>query len=406
MKAGPSIDAHIADAEAPPRVADDLRGVAQLLVHGVAATTDLAEGVHASILRLPRRLAGQGGGHATRGIPRIAYQGVRAAAGLVGGGIDGVLARLTPQLGDAAPSRRREALVAALNGVLGDHLSASGNPLALPAVLRAQGRLLPLGASPWPATARASPRLLVQVHGLCMNHLQWRHRGHDHGERLADALGYTPVHLHYNSGLSIASNGRAFSLLLQQLLDHWPVPIERFVILGHSMGGLVARAAVASARRRRQPWAARLDQLVFLGTPHHGAPLERAGSMLQTVLGLTPWTAPFVRLGHLRSAGIQDLRHGAIGPAQPRGTRIPVQLPPGIRAYAVAGSTHAGLMGRGGQGLRGDGLVPVSSALGEHRDPGLRLRIPAENRLVAERTGHLELLSSPQVFAKLQDWLD
>lgn len=396
----------VADPMASNCMADDLRGLARLLVQGVTATTDLAENVHAGILGLPARALGREGATTTRGIPRIAYQGVRMAADLVGSGIDGVLATLAPRLPITAASARREALVAALNGVMGDYLAASGNPLALQARLRIDGHPLPLDGAPWPSTVMpASPRVLVQVHGLCMNHLQWRHQGHDHGDVLAAAHGYTPVHLHYNSGQSIAANGLALSTLLEQLPGNWPVPVARIAILGHSMGGLVARSAIASASRQQHAWVEHLDRIVFLGTPHHGAPLERAGHALQTALGLTPWTAPFVRLGQLRSAGIQDLRHGRIDDAAIAGKREPVRLPAHVRAHAVAASTQAIAGKRDHHRARGDGLVPVRSALGLHRDPRLDLGIPANRQLVVERTGHIGLLSSLTVSERLLDWL-
>lgn len=407
MKQGLPLDIPRDPASPTSRVGDDLRGLAQLLVRGVTSTTDLAESVHASIFGVPARLLGMPRSTRTSGIPRIAYDGVRNTAALVGSGLDDALARLPSHWGRAAKqSPRREAMLAVLNGVMGDHLAATANPLALSASLRIHGRALPFEEASWPSTiANPSSRVLVQVHGLCMNDLQWRHHGHDHGQQLAAEHGYTPVHLHYNSGMSIASNGRAFSLLLQQLMDGWPVPIERFAILGHSMGGLVARAAILDATRQSQPWVQQLDQIVFLGTPHHGAPLERAGNLLQTALGLTPWTAPFVRLGELRSAGIRDLRHGSIDDAHTRETPAYLQLPAGIRAYAVAASTQAATTARGIRALRGDGLVPVASALGEHHDPELALRIPANRQRLVEKTGHLELLNSPEVYGHLRRWL-
>ena len=406
MKPASPIDAPPEQATPTSRVGDDLRGLSQLLVRGITTTTDLAEHVHASVLSLPARLTGAPRSTRTRGIPRMAYQGVRATAQLVGAGLDDVLARLPSRWGQGAPSARREAMLAVLNGVMGDHLAATGNALALPMALRINGRTLQLEQPGWPSIlASPSSRLLVQVHGLCMNDLQWRHRGHDHGVHLAAEHGYTQVNLHYNSGLSIASNGRAFSALLQQLLEGWPVPIERFAILSHSMGGLVARAAILDATRQSQPWVQQLDQIVFLGTPHHGSPLERAGTMLQTALGLTPWTAPFVRLGELRSAGIQDLRHGSIDDGHHRGIPTARQLPANIRAYAVAASTQAATAARGSRNLRGDGLVPVASALGEHSDPNLELRIPSTHKQLVDRTGHVQLLSSPEVYQHLRHWL-
>lgn len=386
----------------PPQGMEDLRGIAQLLVQAVTTTTDLAENVHANVLGLPARLLGAEPTTRTRGIAGFAYSAVRGGASLLGSAVDGVLAPLADRWPQGAGSARRDALLAALNGVLGDQLATTGNPLALAASLRHAGQALPIGEPQWPsALSSPSPRLLVQVHGLCMNDRQWRRNGHDHGEQLARALGYTAIHLHYNSGLSIASNGRAFSALLQLLLEGWPLPLERFAILGHSMGGLVTRAAMHEATQRAQPWVRQLDQVVFLGTPHHGAPLERAGHLLQQTLGLTPWTAPFVRLGDLRSAGIRDLRHGAISDA-PAPPRAAIPLPAGVRAYAVAGSRSST---RGGRALRGDGLVPVSSALGEHRDPRRRLAIAPSRQRVVEGTGHLDLLDSQEVYRHLRRWL-
>ncbi|MFO1452841.1 MAG: hypothetical protein U1F19_00715 [Lysobacterales bacterium] len=381
---------------------DDLRGLLRLLLQAITATSGLAEHVHANVLGVPSRLLGAPTRARTRGIAGLAYASVRTTSQWLGGGLDAALAKLPLAAQTGTRSARREALLAALNGVLGDHLQASSNSLALSACLRSNGQALPLDDAAWPACLPfATPKLLVQVHGLCMNDLQWRQQGHDHGAQLAAEHGYTPVHLHYNSGLSIASNGQAFAQLLQQLLARWPVPVERFAILGHSMGGLVARAAILHASRNAQAWLQQLDQVVFLGTPHHGAPLERAGHLLQHTLGLTPWTAPFTGIGRLRSIGIQDLRHGSIG--APNADYPP--LPAGLRAYAVAASTQAIAAGRGGRYPRGDGLVPIASALGEHRDPRRNLRIPKAHQYLVAGTGHIGLLSSIEVYQQLRRWL-
>ncbi len=383
-------------------LADDLRGLLRLLVQGISATSGLTEHVHANVLGVPARLLGVPASARARGIARLAYASLRTTSQWVGSGLEAALAKLPLAAQTGTRSARREALLAALNGVLGDHLHASSNSLALSACLRSNGQALPLDDAAWPAGLPfATPKLLVQVHGLCMNDLQWCQQGHDHGAQLAAEHGYTPVHLHYNSGLSIASNGQAFAQLLQELLARWPVPVERFAILGHSMGGLVTRAAILHASRNAQPWLQQLDQVVFLGTPHHGAPLERAGDLLQHTLGLTPWTAPFTGIGQLRSVGIQDLRHGSIDAPN---TDCPA-LPTHLRAYAVAASTQAIAAGRGGRYPRGDGLVPIASALGEHRDPRRHLRIPKSHQYLAASTGHIALLSSPEVYQQLRRWL-
>ena len=210
----------------------------------------------------------------------------------------------------------REAIVAALNGVLGDHLAATDNPLAIPMAFRHAGQTLVLERFAMRSHLRAAtPRLLVLLHGLCMNDLQWQRAGHDHGDALARELGFTPIYLHYNSGLSVSTNGRILAQLMEHLFDAWPVPIERLAMLGHSMGGLVARSALhhgALIQRGGLRWPARVNDLVCLGTPHQGAPLERAGHGVDVLLSAAPYAAPLARLGKLRSAGINDMRLGNI----------------------------------------------------------------------------------------------
>jgi len=378
---------------------NDLLGANRLLVDAITGTTDLVEAVHASVLGWPRRLLGLSPKPDTGGIPGLAYGGVRGITRLAGNGIGQLLRLLpaTPSEADRIP--QRETALAALNGVLGDHLLATGNSLALTARLRMAGHALVLDRAALAAShPGAGPRLLVMVHGLCMNDLQWQQGGHHHGDTLADELGFDVVHLHYNSGLSIAANGREFSALLQQLADAWPVPIERIAIVAHSMGGLVSRAAIATAQADGSPWLDRLDTLACLGTPHLGAPLERAGDLLQTLLGINAHSAPFIALGGLRSAGIQDLRHGSLHARHP-------PLPAHVRAYAVAASTQPPRADGERRGLRGDGLVPVTSAFGEHGDPSLGLGIPEQHRLLVHRTGHIGLLANAQVHARLRDWL-
>ncbi|HET8732517.1 MAG TPA: alpha/beta hydrolase, partial [Anaeromyxobacteraceae bacterium] len=248
--------------------ASDLRGGSRLAIEATVAVADLVQAMH-------RRIAGP---FAVLAAP--AYGGVRGVASLVGAGLDAALARVVP-LTDAAPaSPEREALVAALNGVLGDHLEATGNPLAIRMALRRAGHPIALESG---AIARAIPgaggRILVAIHGSSLSDLQWRRAGHDHAEKLA-ALGYAPVYLHYNSGLHVSVNGRALARLLERLVDAWPTPVTELSLLGHSMGGLVARSACSIGAESGHRWLALLRNLVCLGSPHHGAPLERYGNLL------------------------------------------------------------------------------------------------------------------------------
>lgn len=257
---------------------------------------------------------------------------------------------------------------------------------------------------------QASGRVVVQIHGLCMNDLQWSRQGHEHGAALEQHFGCTSLHLHYNSGRHISTNGRELAGLLEILLREWPVPVEELSLLGHSMGGLVARSACHYGQAGGHAWPAQLRRMIFLGTPHHGAPLERHGNRLQNfVTHLSPYVAPLARLGMLRSAGVTDLRHGnLLGQdwgdcdrfAHGKDCRTIVPLPPQVRAYALAVT-----LGRQPRDLDdrwlADGLVPVWSALGEHRDPARDLGIPAARRWVGYGMNHWDLLSRPEVYAEI-----
>ncbi len=380
----------------------DLRGATRLLTEATLGVTAVVEAMHARIATPPVLPAPA----RTRGITRLAYGSVQGVTRLVGGGVDGALALLTPLLsghadpGIEAPSPEREALLAALNGVLGDHLAASGNPLALPMVLRHQGRALALERSALQAALpQATVRVLVLLHGLCMNDLQWQRAGHDHGAALAQACGYTPLYLRYNSGLPVRRNGASFAAVMESLLAAWPQPIERVALLAHSMGGLVARSALHQGEEAGHRWPSRVDDAVFLGTPHQGAPLERAGHGLDLVLGAVPYAAPLARLGRVRSAGITDLRHGRIG----AGSRS-IPLPARPRCHAVAACLGAGT-GRLKRKILGDGLVPVDSALGRHADPARHLHFEPGLRLVFDGMNHMALLDRPEVTQALLRWL-
>jgi len=304
-------------------------------------------------------------------------------------------------------------VLAAVNGVIGDYLAATGNPLATPLCLRAAGKRLELTAA---GLASAFPRpgrhLLVLVHGLCMNDLRWTRRGHDHGAALARDLGCTPVYLNYNTGRHVSENGRDFADRMDALLRAWPHPIEQFTMVGHSMGGLVARSACHYGSQAGHGWVERLDRLVFLGTPHLGAPLERAGARADFLIGVSPYSAPFARLGKVRSAGVKDLGHAYLcdedwqpahgAAARPHRTRV--ALPPGVRCYALAASRQAHA-GPAGAKTRGDGLVPVASALGRSRHASRDLGLPDTRCWIGYGMGHFDLLDRADAYETVRNWV-
>lgn len=397
--------------------ASDLRGAARLATDATAGLTNLVEAMHERIARIPgfgkQTLDGR-----TSGITGLVYKTIRGATRVAGGSIEALLGLLTPALSPAAdndgPSPEREAILAALNGVLGDYLAATANPLATAMAFRHEGKALELERTAMAARLpEAGPRLLVLLHGLCRNDLQWLREGHDHGATLARELGFTPVYLHYNSGLHVSANGRAFAAVLEQMASKSALPIEELIVVAHSMGGLVTRSACHYGAQAGHAWPAQLKSIMFLGTPHHGAPLERGGNWVDIILGATRYARPFARLGKIRSAGITDLRYGNLLDedwagrdrfARARDARRHVPLPEGVRCCAIAASTSrksSTLKER----LLGDGLVPLASALGQHKVPARSLAFPVRQQWVGRGMNHLDLLSSRAVYARMRTFL-
>jgi alpha-beta hydrolase superfamily lysophospholipase len=402
-------------AKAPRSPFSDLRGASRLAMEATNGVADVVEAMHHGIGAGPSVL-GRPLERPVRLFSGPVYRSIRGVTRAVGHGIDATLARLVPVvaplLGTRTPRPQRDALIAALNGVLGDHLADSGNPLAIDMQLRRDGRALELDAAALRvAFPEATRRLLVLVHGSCRNDRQWARRGHDHGAALARDLGYTAVYLHYNTGLHVSANGRAFAALLEQLVAAWPCHVDELVLLAHSMGGLVSRSACHFGEVERHRWRRKVRALVCLGTPHHGAPLERGGNWVDVLLGVSRYSAPLSRLGKIRSAGVTDLRHGNVLDehwagrdrfSQRRDDRVPLPLPKGVRCYAIAATTSApGATGR----LRSDRLVGVASALGRHAKPALTLGFPEAHQWIAHGANHFELLDRPDVYAKLCAWL-
>lgn len=396
-----------------PIRAADLRAYNRMAIDATIAVTDLLENMHHNITRLPGVL-GTASEEPARGITGFVYRCVRGITRQVGNGVDLVLRKVTPSELPADSSTQREILVSALNGLVGDYLSQTDNPLQIRMSFRREGVPLTLERD---ALGKAIPdakgKIVVLAHGLCMNDLQWNRRGHDHGKALSVDGGFTPVYLHYNSGLHVSTNGREFSELLEALLQAWPVPVEQITIIGYSMGGLIARSACEHARRAKFAWLKSLREIVFIGTPHYGSPLERNGNKLDALLGASPYTAALSRLGKVRSAGITDLRHAYLDDAdwrdhdrfKPKSVKHDVlPLPRGVRCFAIAGSISK-KSGSLSERLAGDGLVPLYSALGMHRDRKRNLGLPESRRWIGYKTSHLGLLSNQDAYMRIRDWL-
>ena len=398
----------------------DLRGVTQLATQATLGVATMTEGVHHAVLRSLG--APDHAQQRTQGLTGMVYRAVHGVTELVGKGLQTAFTKMEPwleSLVEAPPETfEREAILAALNGVMGDRLARSHNPLATAMTLRYQGKVLNLHTPQLPPSVTG--KVLLMIHGLCMNDLQWQPSARkgksavsDHGATLCIERGYTPIYLRYNTGLHTSQNGRELALMLEQLLAKWPHPIDELTVLVHSMGGLVIRSVVHCAQQDSLQWTKWLKNIVFLGTPHHGAPLERAGNWVDTILATTAFSKPFAKLGQIRSAGITDLRFGNVLDSdwqdhdrfhRKPDARQALPLPTGVACFTIAATTgtqRSPLAER----VIGDGLVPLPSALGQHADRHHQLAFAKTAQAVVYRTHHMELLHSPEVTRQLLSWL-
>jgi pimeloyl-ACP methyl ester carboxylesterase len=392
------------------KLSSDLRGVNELLSDAILNVSEIVEAEHKQIL-FPPFLPKTKIQHLLAGIASTTYRGVRGAARLISSTVDKIISELDPLIGEMEMNGSQAAIYAALNGVIGDYLEEKDNPLAIKMQLRYEGKRLLLDADALKETIpEAKSKVLLMVHGSSMNDLQWHWNGHHHGLALAKEYDLTVVHLYYNTGRHISENGRQFAGLLEELIENWSVPIEEILMLAHSMGGLVSRSAVYYGQESGCSWTYKLKKMIFLGSPHQGASLERIGNYVDTILEHTPYAKPFARIGKIRSAGVTDLRYGSLVDEDWKNVdrfefrkdkRKIILLPEAVESYAIAAT-----LGKEGQATKwiGDKLVGLKSALGQHNDLEKDLGFKTENCWVAYETDHFELLSSPKVYEKLRSF--
>src|SRR5215218_221175 len=159
--------------------------------------------------------------------------------------------------------------LAVLNGLIGDRLEREGSPLQEPMSVRVDGLAVPPERAQLArAFPRATPRLVVFVHGLMGEEHGWRlgtRQGRlPYGTRLAQERGFTPLYVRYNSGRHISENGRSLADLLAAVVAAWPVEVDEVALVGHSMGGLVARSTCHLAARDGAAWVERVRKIVSL----------------------------------------------------------------------------------------------------------------------------------------------
>ncbi|MEZ4372752.1 MAG: alpha/beta hydrolase [Polyangiaceae bacterium] len=420
-----------------------------LLVDATLKTTDLVQETHQSVsqrvfgyaklvepLREPVELVE----NVERASAGVAYTGVRLgtalASRLVGVGLnvanhaldgDSQAETATPMSSRAVGSAAwtRDAALGVLNGVVGDFLESRENGLSTPMSLRRNGIEIPAEtAALRQALPDARPKLCVFVHGLACTEWSWSAYAEDawgdpelnYGSLLESEHGYSVLFVRYNSGRRIATNGRELAELLEALVRAYPAPLEELVLIGHSMGGLVSRSAAQHAHEAGLPWPARLKHLICLGSPHHGAPLEKAGNLLTNVLLAfdTPGTQVPAKVINARSAGIKDLRFGALLEDDWGGSHVdallddrrrPVLPLSHVKYHFIAASVSNDPEHPVGQAL-GDLMVRRGSAQGEHAAVERAIPLPAADRVTLGGVTHLGLVNEPRVYSQLLAWLD
>jgi len=405
----------------------DLRDAVSLAGRGVASTTTAIRDIHLAIAGRAFTVTGPAAAPVqllhdgiSRGVYAAVAGGSRAAAGVTAVAM-AARAAVDPSYQPLADRTRAGAVISALNGAWGDLLTAYAPALALPMTIRRSSRDVPVtGAALAAAFPDATGDVVVFVHGLCESDQSWRmgaarQFGDRHstlGSRLQADTGMTPVYLRYNSGLHVSDNGEQLDRLLSELVEQWPVEVTRLTLVGHSMGGLVIRSACHLGAERAARWATIVKRIVYLGSPHLGAPLEVGASRAAAALRRLPETRPLGNALASRSVGIKDLRFGDIAADdwtvledldarrdEPSACR---PLLPSAEHYyigATLGRRHDTVAAR----IIGDALVPWHSASGTGRTRQLGLEVDRGRHLAGLH--HFDLLNHPRVYAVLRDWL-
>ena len=189
--------------------------------------------------------------------------------------------------------------------------------------------------------------------------------------------------LRANSGLSVRTNGAALAALLESLVAQWPTGVTEVALIGHSMGGLVIRAATAV--QGEWTWRERVTERRH---PRHPAPRRAARARGQagerSARTRCPEVAGFGRILDQRSVGVDDLIEGLDEDFAP--------LP--HARYRLVSATLASSPRHPASAFFGDMLVRQGSAYG--RDRRGRDLFP-DSEVLHLRGHHFDLLNDDRV---------
>lgn len=267
---------------------------------------------------------------------------------------------------------------------------------------------------------RGTVDVVVMVHGLMIDESCWKGAVNPFAATLEARFGWTPLYVRYNTGLHISENGRQLADLLRELHLTWGDDLGRVHLIGHSMGGLVARSCLEWLRRDNHEVLNHVDRLLLMCTPNGGVEVEQLRYGIENGLRLIGDLAPqlietlmppeksnpkmrevaldtLIRTASTAAAriprlatgaalafvsfpsdGIRDVRFGYMQPEEWQAHRSdehafmtnhrrPLPPPEHVRTYAIAASlwpTTTDVPSR----VRNDGIVTVASVAAQTLD--------------------------------------
>ncbi len=402
------------------RAVGDWQGLGDLVALATERLTAPVEGIHDAIADRWFGIAGPGaasGRKAYGALTATMYQSVRFTGSVLGAAL-GFGAAMAGSLNRTRPLWRStlgSGIQSTANAVWGDELERRNSNLSIELSLRdTDGD--PIRTDPTAlalAFPEPTPRLVVLLHGLGETERCFQGRVEDDGitagmSEILAADSFTPLLVRYNTGRHVSDNGAALSSLLEETVRSWPVGVEEIGFVGNSMGGLLARSTLYAGLAADHHWTGLVEHVVTLGSPHLGAPLEKGANLIAWALGFAPESRPLREFINQRSAGIKDLRFGAIREDDWRGEDPDALLVDTVgepsrlgraEQHFIAGvvttePTHPiGV-------LLGDLVVRVGSGIGRGRR-----RIEATDIRIVGRRRHFDLLHDPIVQKQVRDWL-
>ena len=245
-----------------------MQAAGELAAEALGGAGAIVRDVHRGVARRVFGMLGVGAAPvrlAHDGISTLAHASVRAGLRTLPQGSGRALALASPpDAPSLADSPRGSFALGAINGMWGDRIERDHAPLALGLDLRIDGE--PAG------------KLAVFAHGLCETDAAWGlGGGPTYGERLRRSSATRPSTSATTPAATSPRTGARWPPRSRRSSRSKPV-VEEIVLVGHSMGGLVARSACHYGERGGHAWTRALRHVVCLGSPHHGAPLERAAA--------------------------------------------------------------------------------------------------------------------------------